>query len=120
MKRFTLLSIFMLFFLFVTINFMTGCSKMDESSLNILPKPSKITITEGKFHLSESTKILVEPGNEELFHIGQYLANRIEKTSGYELPVIQKTQSHDVSNAILLMVKDLVMRVILWNAIPIR
>jgi hexosaminidase len=106
MKQFNLLSIFMLFFLFVTINFITGCSKMDDTLLNILPKPSKIEISEGKFHLSQSTKILVEPGNEELFHIGQYLATRIGKTSGYEIPVIQKTQSHDVKNAILLMVKD--------------
>jgi hexosaminidase len=107
MKRITFITRCILFFLFVTINFMTGCGEMEDSSLNILPKPSKIEISKGNFYLSQATKILVEPGNEEVLHIGQYLSNRLEKSSGYKLSVTQKTESDDVSNAILLLVKDI-------------
>jgi hexosaminidase len=61
---------------------------MPESTMgNIIPMPVSVTATGDQFSLTASSAIYVEPGTAEVAAIGQYLADRLNASTGYELPV---------------------------------
>lgn len=96
MKKLFLLLVFLIFII------ISGCSHGDDSTMNIIPKPMKIQVLRGTFHLSDSTLILVEADISKARHVAQYLADRLEKASGFKLQVAPTTQTKAVSGAILL------------------
>src|SRR5918911_52435 len=58
---------------------------------NIIPMPVSITSTGGSFALSSTADIYVEPGTAELTAIGQYLADKLNPSTGYGLQVLTTT-----------------------------
>ncbi len=88
-------------FLFSIIVF-SDCHRVDQSTVNIIPKPAKIKVFSGTFNVSDSTRIMVESGNGRAVYVGQYLAQRFEKTSGYKLPISSTKKDKMIAGAILL------------------
>src|SRR5215211_6321274 len=58
---------------------------------NIIPMPVSITSTGGSFVLPSTADIYVEPGTAELTAIGQYLADKLNPSTGYGLQVLTTT-----------------------------
>ena len=54
---------------------------------NIIPMPVSITSAGGSFVLPSTADIYVEPGTAELTAIGQYLADKLNPSTGYGLQV---------------------------------
>ncbi len=50
---------------------------------NLIPKPVSVTPTEGTFELTANTQIFVDPANNELLFIGQYLADHLNPSTGF-------------------------------------
>lgn len=58
---------------------------------NIIPMPVSITSTGGSFILPSTADIYVEPGTAELTAIGQYLADKLNPSTGYGMQVLTTT-----------------------------
>src|SRR6266496_2695924 len=58
---------------------------------NIIPMPVSIASTGGSFVLPSTADIYVEPGTAELTAIGQYLADKLNPSTGYGLQVLTTT-----------------------------
>src|ERR1044071_3046517 len=58
---------------------------------NIIPMPVSITSSGGSFTLPTTADIYVEPGSTELTAIGQYLADKLNPSTGYGLQVLTTT-----------------------------
>jgi hexosaminidase len=54
---------------------------------NLIPLPVSVRILEGAFTLQSTTSICVEPGTTEILAIGQYLADKLNPSTGYGLQV---------------------------------
>jgi len=80
----------------------SGCKKMDDSAISIIPKPWKVKVSKGKFQLTDSTEILVEANNPEIQQVAQYLAERIGKATSYQLKISKTEQIKAVPGTILL------------------
>ena len=55
---------------------------------NIIPMPVSIASTGGSFVLASAADIYVEPGTAELTAIGQYLADKLNPSTGYGIQVL--------------------------------
>jgi hexosaminidase len=53
--------------------------------MDIIPKPTLLTTIEGRFDLTQDTRIFVNPANVEVMNIGEYLAERLRPATGYPL-----------------------------------
>ena len=66
------------------------------STLNVIPKPSEYTMNEGTFTLGADAEIAVIAEDDgaaaELTNTGEYIAEVFRASTGYELPVVEKTQ----------------------------
>lgn len=56
--------------------------------INLIPMPVSVEMTGGAFTLSPDATIYVPPGDTEVEAIGQYLANRLNTATGYNLRVL--------------------------------
>lgn len=101
--RLNLLSVEVIFFFIMLTGFLiSGCTQMDDSELNIIPKPWKSKISKGVFRFEKSTQILVAADNPEAQNVAKYLAERIEKAGGCKLEISGTTETKAVPGAILL------------------
>jgi N-acetyl-beta-hexosaminidase len=72
------------------------------STINsIIPKPVSVTSTGGTFTLPATADIYVNPGSAEMIAIGQYLANKLNPSTGYGLTVIGTTSTPPSGNIYL-------------------
>ena len=62
-----------------------------ESIDNLIPLPASVKALEGTFTLQSTTSIYVEPGTAEILAIGQYLADKLNPSTGYGLQVKSTT-----------------------------
>ena len=66
------------------------------STLNVIPKPSEYTMNEGTFTLGADAEIAVIAEDDgvaaELTNTGEYIAEVFRTSTGYELPVVEKTE----------------------------
>lgn len=70
--------------------------------VNIIPKPLKIKTCKGHFQITPQTKICVESGDSKVLKVGNYLADKINSTIGYNLPVSDISSAKPQPNKILL------------------
>ena len=68
---------------------------------NIIPMPVSITSSGGTFTLPGTAAIYVNPGTTEMLAIGQYLADKLNPSTGYGLTVIGTTSSPPNGNIYL-------------------
>ena len=66
----------------------TPTGSIPTSMGNIIPMPVSVTSTGGSFILPGTADIYVEPGTAELTAIGQYLADKLNPSTGYGLQVL--------------------------------
>jgi len=72
----------------------TPAATTDLSKANIIPKPVSVIPTGGAFILTDHTDILIKGDSPELLQIGQYLAGKLNPSTGLGLEV--KTTSRDL------------------------
>ncbi|MCJ8165717.1 glycoside hydrolase family 20 protein [Pontibacter sp. E15-1] len=73
-------------------------SATQQQTISIIPKPVKLTQQSGSFPLGKETRIFVDPKNEELRKIGEYLARHIKEMTGVQPAVEQKAPAKNSSN----------------------
>ncbi len=74
--------------LFLTVIFsQMGCKPTDLSKENMIPKPVSVVATGGEFDLTDQTDIYVQGESAELKQIGQYLADKLNPSTGLGLEV---------------------------------
>jgi hexosaminidase len=73
--------------------------------ITVIPAPKKLRRLTGEFMLSSQTKILTEPENEALATIGANLAERLNKSTGYELVSDTSSQPEAPKGTIFLTTK---------------
>jgi hexosaminidase len=71
---------------------------------NLIPIPSSTVPAQGVFVFNETTKILVQPENDELNRIANHLADKFKPTTGFPFPVSGGIAS--VGNIFLTLVDD--------------
>src|SRR5258706_9772869 len=71
------------------------------SLLNIIPKPVSVMSAGGSFTLAAGAAIYVNPGSAEMIAIGQYLANKLNPSSGYGIQVLTTTSTPPNGNIYL-------------------
>lgn len=76
----------------------------DLSKKSIIPRPVEIAATGGSFALSAETVIYLSGDGEDLLQIGQYLADRLNPSTGFDLEV-KPTKKKPVTG-IYLMLSD--------------
>ena len=54
---------------------------------NLIPKPVSVTPTEGVFTLTSTSCIYVQPGPTEIIDTGQYLADKLTPSTGFDIQV---------------------------------
>jgi len=59
----------------------------------VIPIPVSMKIAEGKFVLTPSAAIYVEPGKPEIKSVGRYLADKLSPATGYKLQVLESTKT---------------------------
>ena len=79
-------TLFMAFFLLMA-QAITAKNKTDLSKSDIIPKPVSVTATGGEFTLKASSKIFVRGQYADLKQIGQFLADRLKRSTGFKLEV---------------------------------
>ncbi len=67
----------------------------------LIPKPVSVAETGGLFLFSPDASISVEPGKPELLAIGQYLAERLNSSTGYGITVLEATDLVSKGNVTL-------------------
>lgn len=70
--------------------------------INLIPKPTNISIREGYFQINDSTKILFDKESENL---AIYLVDILRPSTGYELKV--ENVNNNINNAIVLKISKL-------------
>ena len=83
----------------------SSSSPTDLSKANIIPKPVSITPTGASFTLTNRSDIYVKGESPELLQIGQYLADRLNPSTGFGLEV-KTTEKDLVRGKILLVLSD--------------
>ncbi len=73
-----------------------------EQILSIIPKPQHLTLQAGYFVLQPSTRIYVDPQNEELKNIGLQLATAIQQVAGWQPEVLKAQPGPTIKNIIYL------------------
>ena len=68
---------------------------------NIIPMPVSVTSSGGTFSLPGTAAIYVNPGTTEMLAIGQYLADKLNPSTGYGLTVIGTTSTPSNGNIYL-------------------
>ena len=59
----------------------------DLTKENLIPKPVSVSATSKTFELTNKTGIYLEGESSELQFVGQYLADRLKPSTGFDLPV---------------------------------
>ena len=69
---------------------MIACKQQSPTDLtkeNLIPKPVSVSATSKTFELTNKTGIYLEGESSELQFVGQYLADRLKPSTGFDLPV---------------------------------
>src|SRR5277367_4204053 len=64
----------------------------------LIPQPQSVTKSNGKFELTEKTKIVIETDSEELNSIANYLADKLRTSTGFPLEVLVLTPAPSDGN----------------------
>lgn len=79
----------------------TGCKPTDLSKENIIPKPVSVVATGSSFDLTDQTDIYVQGESAELKQIGQYLADKLNPSTGLGIEVKTSTEVPGPGNIFL-------------------
>ncbi|MEN8191627.1 MAG: family 20 glycosylhydrolase [Bacteroidota bacterium] len=96
-----ILTVFFLLFVSCTDHY-----NVNENTVNIIPKPIKIEVSNGTFSIQKSTQIFVETNNKDAKDVAKYFADRIRTVIGYDLTIESYTAESNNFGAILISTKN--------------
>ncbi|HOY16132.1 MAG TPA: beta-N-acetylhexosaminidase [Haliscomenobacter sp.] len=79
---------------------------MDLAQESIIPIPVSVKATNSSFELTDQSEIYVQTGSEELLKIGQFLADKLNPSTGFGFTVKASTATPDDGNIYLSLKKD--------------
>ncbi|HEY8936356.1 MAG TPA: beta-N-acetylhexosaminidase [Cyclobacteriaceae bacterium] len=88
---------------------LSACHKKpttDLSKENIIPKPTSVTADGSSFSLTDDTNIYIEGDNKELKDVGQYLADILNPSTGFNVEVKSTTGAPASGNIYLALATD--------------
>jgi hexosaminidase len=71
----------------IVVNHALSSSAPNSTLDTLIPRPVSVVPAEGEFTLSETTTIYVDADADELSQIGQFFADLLKNSTGYNLPV---------------------------------
>jgi len=80
----------------------TGAAFSADSAIALVPLPLKVEPKEGVFALNKDVAILVQNGSTDAANVGRQLADRINRSTGFNLVASPSDAAGPVKNAILL------------------
>jgi hexosaminidase len=81
-----------------------SCKSTPDTDLTkevMIPKPVSVTATGKTFELTKESSIYVDGGSEDLLRIGQYLADKLKPSTGFEWKVSAEKASSEKGNIFL-------------------
>jgi hexosaminidase len=78
----------------------------DLSKSELIPKPVTIVATGGYFSLNANTYIYIKDDSEELKQIGQYLADKLKRATGFGIDLKSTTKTPKSGNICLALTED--------------
>lgn len=78
--------------------------KMKEKLISVIPLPISYSFTNEEFRFNETTGILIDKSNVEIFSIAAYLSRVIQKSTARSLEIIDQTDGSTHSNLIHLFI----------------
>lgn len=72
-----------------------------EKRISIIPEPFSLKIKDGSFSLNRQTKIFINKGTKEIRNIGNFLAEKINLVTGYDIKVVRSSRSFKKGNIYL-------------------
>ncbi len=75
-------------------------------SINVIPKPAKIQLKEGHFSINAKTKIYYNQNSEEIKFIAEYLAEKINVPTGFQLKPEFFQNQKELLNSIMLKIQQ--------------
>lgn len=79
----------------------TGCKPSDLTKENLIPKPVSVNATGNSFDLTDQTNIFVQGESAEIVQIGQYLADKLNPSTGLAIDVKTTSESPSPGNIFL-------------------
>jgi hexosaminidase len=78
-----------------------GCKPSDLTKENLIPQPVSVTATGSSFDLTDQTDVYVQGESVELIQIGQYLADKLNPSTGLGIEVKTTTEAPAPGNIFL-------------------
>src|SRR5690606_41940518 len=75
-------------------------AQVKPESLGLIPQPVKLTTQKGGFLVQPATKVYVDPKNDDLLRVGEFLAQYIEQATGNKPELIQRKPKKKDTNLI--------------------
>ena len=94
------------FLALITLLGQMACAPTDLSKENIIPKPVSIVPTGESFDLTDQSNIFVQGESAGLLQIGQYLANKLNPSTGLVIEVKTTTEAPAPGNIFLALVEN--------------
>jgi len=97
---------------FILILILTACTttrvqKMETTpKISIIPKPLELKENDGSFLINAETRILLNQNQSELIKIGEYLAEKINTPTGFNLKVEPASNASDSPNLIFFQLNE--------------
>jgi hexosaminidase len=101
-RNFTITSLLVIFLMFIQMSCTTK-TMSDLSKESIIPRPVSITATGGFFILKAGADIYIQGESAELKQTGQYLADRLKRSTGFEIEVKSISEAPPSGNIYLTM-----------------
>jgi hexosaminidase len=79
----------------------SACKRTDLASENLIPKPVSVVSAGGTFDLTDQTDIYIQGESAELKQIGQYLADKLNPSTGLGIEVKSTTEAPAEGNIYL-------------------
>lgn len=97
-KRQTIALTLLMAFFMLSAQTLTAKKPTDLSKSDIIPKPVSVTSTGGEFTLKAGSKICVYGQYADLKRIGQFLADKLKKSTGFGLDVVEIDKTPGTGN----------------------
>lgn len=100
------ISVNLYLFFFICLTSLQAQEQMQFKSPTLIPIPTNYYYIDAEFKFNDSTAILIEKSDQESFLIASYLSEKISKSTGKSLALIDKEQSDGQNNFIALLIDN--------------